>query len=135
MPLSLTPSLPVPAAAEKTVTPGAVTSGLSSPLSPIPREETASYFRTRPYGSQLGAWASPQSAVVSGRAALDERYTEMSVRFGEQEVPRPEHWGGYCVTPETVELWQGRLGRMHDRLRYRRVPDGPDGWVTERLAP
>ena len=97
--------------------------------------ENDAYFATRPRTSQLGAWASQQSTVVPSREALDERYAEAAARFGEQEVPRPEHWGGYCVEPETVEFWQGRLGRMHDRLRYRRDPGSPSGWLTDRLAP
>jgi pyridoxamine 5'-phosphate oxidase len=70
---------------------------------------------------------------VPDRAALDERYREAATRFGEAEVPRPDQWGGYLVTPHTVEFWQGRVGRMHDRLRYRRG-DGA-AWVVERLAP
>lgn len=103
--------------------------------------ENDAYFATRPRNAQLGAWASPQSEVVGSRAALDSLYDEVATRFGEGDVPRPEQWGGYCVTPETVEFWQGRIGRMHDRLRYRRAstgaPGGADGagWVTERLAP
>ena len=99
---------------------------------PLTEHENDVYFATRPRASQLGAWASPQSEVVADRAELDRRYEEAAARFGEDEVPRPGHWGGYCVTPGVVEFWQGRLGRMHDRLRYRRT-DG--GWTTERLAP
>jgi pyridoxamine 5'-phosphate oxidase len=95
-------------------------------------EENDAYFSSRPRASQIGAWASPQSEVVAGRSVLDERYTSMEERFGEARVPRPEHWGGYCVAPESVEFWQGRRGRMHDRIRYRRTTDG---WATERLAP
>ncbi len=96
-------------------------------------EENAAYFGSRPRASQIGAWASPQSQVVASRTALDERYDAAAARFGEDgDVPVPPYWGGYRVAPEAVELWQGRRGRMHDRIRYRR--DG-DGWVTERLAP
>lgn len=102
----------------------------------VPREETDAYFATRPRASQLGAWASPQSDVVADRGALEAAYAEVAARFGGLEdgdpVPAPPHWGGYRVRPDTVELWQGRGGRMHDRLRYRR--DG-DAWVLERLAP
>jgi pyridoxamine 5'-phosphate oxidase len=98
----------------------------------LDRQENDAYFGTRPHGSQLGAWASPQSQVVAGRAELDARYAEMQTRFGTDEVPTPPHWGGFRVAPKTVELWQGRRGRMHDRLRYRRTPEG---WITERLAP
>ena len=99
--------------------------------------ENDAYFATRPRSSQVGAWASPQSEVVPGRAALDARYEQVVTRFGEGDVPRPGHWGGYCVSPERVEFWQGRLGRMHDRLRYRRVATDSTGpaWTTERLAP
>jgi pyridoxamine 5'-phosphate oxidase len=94
-------------------------------------EENAAYFAGRPRDSQLGAWASPQSRVVPDRDALDERYAEVAERFTE-DVPLPPFWGGYRVTPTVVEFWQGRYGRMHDRLRYRR-DDGR--WVRERLAP
>ena len=94
--------------------------------------ENAAYFATRPHASQLGAWASPQSQVVASREDLDRRYAEVSDRFGDADVGLPPDWGGYLVTPEVVEFWQGRRGRMHDRLRY--VRDG-DGWRTERLAP
>ncbi|MPZ61958.1 MAG: pyridoxamine 5'-phosphate oxidase [Propionibacteriales bacterium] len=94
------------------------------------------YFASRPRGAQLGAWASPQSAVVPDRAALESAYDEASSRWPEPEpVPRPPHWGGYVVRPHVVEFWQGRPGRMHDRLRYRRTPDADTGWTIERLAP
>lgn len=95
-------------------------------------DENDAYFATRPRASQIGAWASPQSQVVPDRATLDRRFEEAAARFGEAVVPRPPQWGGYCVAPESVEFWQGRLGRMHDRLRYRRTEDG---WDSERLAP
>lgn len=99
----------------------------------LTEEENAAYFGSRPRASQLGAWASPQSQVVSSRAELDRRYEDVAARFGEDgDVPLPPHWGGYRVAPESVELWQGRRGRMHDRLRYRRTSDG---WAVERLAP
>lgn len=102
----------------------------------LPAEENDAYFAGRPRAAQLGAWASPQSEVVADRAALDRRYDEVAARFGEGPVPRPAHWGGYRVRPEVVEFWQGRLGRMHDRLRYRRTPDGTDPrWTVDRLAP
>ena len=103
--------------------------GLATRLSDA---ENDAYFASRPRAAQLGAWASPQSEVVPGRAALDARYAEVAARFGDGNVPRPEHWGGYCVAPRSVEFWQGRTGRMHDRLRYRRQDHG---WVIERLAP
>jgi len=97
-------------------------------------EENQAYFDTRPRGSRIGAWASPQSEVVSGRAVLDEAYAAAAARFGDAEpIPVPPHWGGYRVRPDSVEFWQGRPGRMHDRLRYRRTSS--DGWLVERLAP
>jgi pyridoxamine 5'-phosphate oxidase len=98
----------------------------------LPAAENDSYFATRPRAAQLGAWASPQSEVVADRATLEERYAEVTGRFHGHDVPRPENWGGYRVEPGAVEFWQGRIGRMHDRLRYRRTADG---WATERLAP
>ncbi|WP_436738311.1 pyridoxamine 5'-phosphate oxidase [Streptomyces sp. BBFR102] len=101
----------------------------------VPREETAAYFRTRPHGSRIGAWASEQSAVVPDRATLDRAYADLAARHPEgEDVPVPPHWGGYRVTPRTVEFWQGRENRLHDRLRYVRL-DGDDGWRIERLAP
>jgi pyridoxamine 5'-phosphate oxidase len=99
---------------------------------PVTREESAAYFATRPRASQLGAWASPQSRVVASRDELEQRYAEVEERFRDQDVPLPPNWGGYLVRPELVEFWQGRRGRMHDRLVYRR---GGEGWATERLAP
>ena len=96
------------------------------------REAVDGYFAVRPRGSQLGAWASHQSHVVSGREELQAAYDEAERRFSGGDVPTPEEWGGYLVHPEAVEFWQGRPGRMHDRLVYRRTPDG---WRTERLAP
>lgn len=99
---------------------------------PLPRAEVEAYFASRPRGSQLGAWASHQSAVVSGRDELEAAYDDAAARFDGADVPVPDEWGGFRVRPEMVEFWQGRTGRMHDRLVYRRV-DG--GWVTERLAP
>lgn len=92
------------------------------------------YFATRPRGAQLGAWASPQSRVIAGRDELDAAYRAMAERYPSQ-VPRPAHWGGFRVRPEAVEFWQGRPGRMHDRLRYRRADTARTGWVLERLAP
>ncbi|GHC19824.1 pyridoxamine 5'-phosphate oxidase [Streptomyces rochei] len=98
------------------------------------RDETAGYFRTRPHGSQLGAWASAQSSVVADRDALDAAYTELAARYPEgEQVPVPPHWGGFRVVPEAVEFWQGRENRLHDRLRYVARADG--GWRVERLAP
>jgi pyridoxamine 5'-phosphate oxidase len=96
----------------------------------LDRDAVAAYFGTRPRGAQLGAWASPQSRVVTS-AELQERYDAVDAAYPD-EVPPPDFWGGYVVVPEALEFWQGRENRMHDRLRYRR--DGDD-WVVERLAP
>jgi pyridoxamine 5'-phosphate oxidase len=97
-----------------------------------PREAVDAYFAVRPRGSQLGAWASHQSRVVGGRGELEAAYAEAEERYADGAVPTPEEWGGYLVHPESIEFWQGRPGRMHDRLVYRR---SADGWRTERLAP
>jgi pyridoxamine 5'-phosphate oxidase len=94
-------------------------------------EEADAYFATRPHGAQIAAHASKQSEVVPTRDLLDQRFTELSATLGEI-VPRPEHWGGWRLTPSMVEFWQGRPNRFHDRIRYRR--DG-DSWVKDRLAP
>ena len=99
---------------------------------PLPADDVAAYFASRPRGSQLGAWASEQSRVVPGRDALEVTYRQVEARFAGQDVPVPPAWGGYLVQPALFEFWQGRPGRMHDRLQYRLV-DGR--WVLERLAP
>jgi pyridoxamine 5'-phosphate oxidase len=99
----------------------------------VDRAETEAYFALRPRGAQLGAWASPQSEVIPSRTVLEEAWNAAAERFPEGEpVPAPPHWGGLRVVPETVEFWQGRESRLHDRLRYRRTADR---WVVERLAP
>lgn len=96
-------------------------------------QQSEPYFRSRPHGSQLGAWASRQSSVIGSRDDLDRRYAELADRWPEgTEVPMPGFWGGYQLAPEVCEFWQGRLNRLHDRLRYR----SENGrWVLERLAP
>lgn len=99
----------------------------------LTQDESEPYFRARPRGSQLGAWASRQSSVLASRAELDERYAELERRWPPGEtVPMPDFWGGYVVVPDSVEFWQGRPDRLHDRLRYQR---SPAGWIIERLAP
>lgn len=90
------------------------------------------YFRSRPLDSQLGAWASPQSRPLADRGELERRLAEVTARFAGADIPRPPHWGGYEVTAETIEFWQGRPNRLHDRLRYTREASG---WRVERLAP
>lgn len=99
----------------------------------VTAEESDAYFGGRPRGSQLGAWASPQSRVVPGRDVLERNLAEAAARYEGQPVPRPPHWGGYRVVPEVIEFWQNRPNRLHDRLRYVRQPDGT--WRIERLAP
>ncbi|SRR5579875_699428 len=102
-------------------------------VSRLSEAESAEYFRTRPRGSQLAAWASRQSAVIGSRRELEDRYARMAARWPEGEpVPLPQFWGGYLLVPRAFEFWHGRANRMHDRLRYREQ-DG--GWVVERLAP
>ncbi len=98
----------------------------------VSEEESQAYFASRPRASQLGAWASPQSDEVASRAELQAAYDDVEQRFADQDVPLPPHWGGFRVRPDLVEFWQGRRGRMHDRLVYRREGEG---WTTVRLAP
>lgn len=96
--------------------------------------EADSYFATRPRGSQIGAWASPQSQVVSSREFLEDRYSYEADRFASaDDIPRPPHWGGFLVRPHRIEFWQGRPGRMHDRIQFDRVEG--DTWEVSRLAP
>ena len=97
------------------------------------REESDAYFHSRPASSQLGAWASAQSEVVADREHLERQFTAALEKYGETEIPLPPHWGGYRLAPQTIEFWQGRRSRLHDRLRYTRQPGG--AWQIERLAP
>jgi pyridoxamine 5'-phosphate oxidase len=100
----------------------------------VPQHQSEAYFRTRPKGSRLGAWASHQSQVLPSREPIEARLKELEAEYaGEGDVPVPEFWGGYCLLPDAIEFWQGRPNRLHDRLRYRKGDAG--GWVLERLAP
>jgi pyridoxamine 5'-phosphate oxidase len=99
----------------------------------VAREESEAYFHSRPRQSQLSAWVSQQSSIISGRSTLEDSMKVLEKKYAGQEIPLPPHWGGWRLTPETVEFWQGRRSRLHDRLRFRREKDG--GWSVERLAP
>jgi len=96
-------------------------------------EESDAYFATRPRESRIGAWASHQGSVLPSSEALQERVRELSERFGDEEVPRPEWWGGYLLRPDVIELWERRPERLHERTHFGRLPDG--GWEAVRLAP
>jgi pyridoxamine 5'-phosphate oxidase len=99
----------------------------------IPRRESEAYFKSRPRGSQLAAWASDQSDIVATRATLEKSRGELSEKYSSREIPPPPHWGGYVLKPERIEFWQGRPDRLHDRFQYTRQPD--DSWKLDRLAP
>jgi pyridoxamine 5'-phosphate oxidase len=107
---------------------------VSGPVAPLSREEATSYWETRPRGHRIGAWSSPQSRVVT-REEIDAAVAATEARFADADPPLPPFWGGYVVGVDELELWQGRVNRLHDRLRYRRVGDGDDDYVIERLAP
>jgi pyridoxamine 5'-phosphate oxidase len=108
---------------------------LTGAVTMLDAQASDDYFAARPYGSRIGAVASPQSSVLHDRAELEAARDLLLDRYPDPpgDVPRPENWGGYVVMPDTVEFWQGRPDRLHDRLTYRRTPDG--SWITERLAP
>ncbi|MCH9693086.1 MAG: pyridoxamine 5'-phosphate oxidase [Gammaproteobacteria bacterium] len=99
----------------------------------VPAAETLKYFLSRPRGSQIGAWVSTQSSVISSRALLEMKFQEMKDKFSNKEVPLPSFWGGYRVVPEQIEFWQGRRNRLHDRFQYTKQENG--NWEIERLAP
>ncbi|GAC1035992.1 pyridoxamine 5'-phosphate oxidase [Pseudomonas sp. No.117] len=98
----------------------------------VSAEESDAYYRVRPLGSRLGAWASPQSQAIADRQELEQRLAEVQQRFASGEPSRPPFWGGYRLKPQRIEFWQGRSSRLHDRLDYQR---GEDGWQRQRLAP
>jgi pyridoxamine 5'-phosphate oxidase len=100
----------------------------------IDAHESDNYFHSRPLGNRLGAWASPQSEVIPNREELERIMNVFQAKFGtDDHIPRPEHWGGYRLVPDSIEFWQGRQSRLHDRLRYRLDDSGL--WQIERLAP
>jgi len=99
----------------------------------IPTSETLKYFMSRPRGSQIGAWVSAQSSVISSRSILETEFQKLKTKFRKKEVPLPSFWGGYRVVPNQIEFWQGRRNRLHDRFQYTKQNDG--SWSIERLAP
>ena len=107
--------------------------GIRGTASRISKAETLKYFPSRPRGSQIGAWVSAQSSVITSRSLLEVKFQEMKEKFSNKEVPLPSFWGGYRVIPDQIEFWQGRRNRLHDRFQYSREADG--NWTIERLAP
>lgn len=99
----------------------------------IAAEKSDEYFHSRPDGGKIGAWASPQSSVIPDRNVLDERYLQYEKEFANKRIPRPEHWGGYAVKPVSIEFWQGRISRLHDRILFKKNEEGV--WKKMRLAP
>ena len=109
---------------------------VEGPVSRISAAQSDAIFAARPRGAQIAAWASPQSeALAGGRAELDDLRAAVADRFGDGPIPRPPRWGGYLITAERVEFWQGRPDRLHDRIRFTRSPDPHHLWSRERLAP
>ncbi len=106
---------------------------ITGTVSKVSREESEAYFRTRPRGSQIGALTSRQSEAIAGREVLESRFQQLMAEYEGREIPPPSYWGGYRLSPATIEFWQGRPDRLHDRLLYKRQPGGP--WQLERLSP
>jgi pyridoxamine 5'-phosphate oxidase len=106
---------------------------ISGPVKKVSAAESDEYFASRPEGSRIGAWASPQSSVIDSREIIEQRSAEYQQRFADGNITRPPHWGGYIVIPAVIEFWQGRPNRLHDRIRYRLQEEG--AWKIERLAP
>jgi pyridoxamine 5'-phosphate oxidase len=107
---------------------------ISGRVEQVDRATSQAYYESRPRGSQIGAWASPQSRVIPDRTVLEAAVERLQQQYGDdQTIPLPPHWGGYRVIPDQIEFWQGRQNRLHDRMRYTRQPDG--SWLLERLAP
>ncbi|OIP82206.1 MAG: pyridoxamine 5'-phosphate oxidase [Porphyromonadaceae bacterium CG2_30_38_12] len=105
---------------------------ITGSIEKISEDESIAYFKSRPLDSQLGAYASPQSEVIANKAFLEKRFETIKLQFG-SNIQKPEHWGGYLIRPQSIEFWQGRPNRLHDRLFYSRLAD--DTWKIERLAP
>lgn len=99
----------------------------------LPGSDADAYFASRPRGSQIGAWASEQSRVIPDRGYLEERYRALEAEYEGSDIPRPPYWNGYRLIPSSIEFWQGRPDRLHDRIRYTKLPSGE--WLIERLAP
>ena len=106
---------------------------ISGTIEKVPEKESETYFQSRPAGSRIGAWASPQSSVIADRKVIENNFLQYEEKFGTSHIPRPAHWGGYLVKPNAIEFWQGRSSRLHDRLKYRLTEAAT--WVMERLAP
>lgn len=105
---------------------------ITGSIEKVSREESDAYFQMRPRESRIGAWASKQSSVIESREALEKRFAELTADFEGKEIPLPPFWGGYRVVAESLEFWQGRVGRLHDRVRYQRTASG---WKIARLSP